>query len=186
MGPPADVHPVGIEDALLLRLPASVDPRGSLSEVFRRAWVPGAREMVQANLSVSRPGVLRGLHFHRRQADYWCFLDGPAFVGLFDLRRGSPTEGRTVQLTMDPAEGLRGLYLPPGVAHGFYALGEVRLLYLVDAYYTGEDEFGLAWDDPAVGIRWPVAQPVLSDRDRANPGLAQVLRDAPTWPALPG
>ena len=186
MGEPADVRGVGIEGALLFELPAHVDPRGSLSEVFRRAWVPAAREMVQANLSVSRPGVLRGLHFHRRQADYWCFLDGPAFVGLFDLRRGSPTEGRKAELTLDPAEGLRALYLPPGVAHGFYALGEVRLLYLVDAYYTGEDELGLAWDDPAVGISWPAAAPVLSDRDRANPRLAETLRDAPAWSRPPG
>jgi dTDP-4-dehydrorhamnose 3,5-epimerase len=186
MGEPAEVRPVGIEGALLVELTTNVDPRGSLAEVFRRSWLPGAGEMVQANLSVSRPGVLRGLHFHRRQADYWCFLDGPAFVGLFDLRRGSPTEGRREALTLDPAEGLRGLYLPPGVAHGFYALGEVRLLYLVDAYYTGQDEFGLAWDDPAVGIPWPSAEPVLSLRDRANPGLAEVLRDPPAWPGPPG
>ena len=72
------------------------------------------------------------------------------------------------------------------MAHGFYALGEVRLLYLVDAYYTGEDELGLAWVDPAVGISWPAAAPVLSDRDRANPRLAETLRDAPAWSRPPG
>ncbi|HWO70643.1 MAG TPA: dTDP-4-dehydrorhamnose 3,5-epimerase family protein [Actinomycetota bacterium] len=186
MGGPADVRGVGIEGALLLGLPTHTDGRGSLSEVFRRAWVPGAREVVQANLSVSRPGVLRGLHFHRRQADYWCFLAGPAFVGLYDLRRGSPTEGRKAELLLDPAEGLRALYLPPGVAHGFYAVGEVRLLYLVDAYFTGEDEHGLAWDDPAVGISWPSREPVLSDRDREGPPLAEARAAAPSWRGSPG
>lgn len=181
MGEPAEVRGVGIEGVLLIRLGAHADRRGSLSEIFRRTWIPGSREMVQANLSVSRPGVLRGLHFHRRQADYWCFLDGSAFVGLYDLRAGSPTAGRKAELTLDAAEGLGALYLPPGVAHGFYALDEVRLLYLVDAYYTGEDEFGLAWDDPGVGISWPAAEPVLSERDRANPPLADALADAPVW-----
>lgn len=71
--------------------------------------------------------------------------------------------------------------MPPGVAHGFFAETETWLLYLVDAYFTGEDEFGLAWDDPKVGIAWPMADPILSERDRSNPPLAQVLEQPPRY-----
>lgn len=164
---------------MLVALTTHADARGSLTETYRREWLPGAPPMVQANLSVSRAGVLRGLHWHRRQADYWCLLEGRALVGLYDLREGSPTRGRKAELPLDASEGLGGLYIPPGVAHGFYALTGVRLQYLVDAPYTGADEHGLAWDDPGVGIAWPDRHPLLSDRDRSNPTLAEVLRDPP-------
>ena len=126
--------------------------------------------MVQANLSISRPGVLRGLHFHREQSDYWCPIAGTGFVGLFDLRQGSPTEGAKAELQIGD-DARRALLIPPGVAHGFYAESDLRLLYFVDEYYTGEDEFGLAWDDPDVGIEWPTRGPLLSQRDRSNPTL---------------
>ncbi len=168
-----EVSASGIAGVHLVVLDVHEDPRGSLSEVFRREWLPDAREMVQANLSRSAPNVLRGLHFHRRQADYWFFVSGTAFVGLFDLREGSPTRGRKSEIRIDADRDRIGLYIPPGVAHGFCALSEVRLLYLVDAPYTGQDEHGLAWNDPEVGIDWPVADPILSGRDRANPPLAQ-------------
>jgi dTDP-4-dehydrorhamnose 3,5-epimerase len=145
-----------------------------VSEIFRREWVAGAFEMVQANLSISRAGVLRGLHFHRRQADYWCVLTGTAFVGLFDLRKGSPTSGAKAELTLSADLGRSALYIPPGVAHGFYAETDLMLAYLVDRTYDGTDEFGVAWDDPDVGIAWPNRDPILSERDRANPPLSAV------------
>jgi dTDP-4-dehydrorhamnose 3,5-epimerase len=170
-----------IEGVALLHLSSHADARGSLTETFRREWIPSARDMVQANLSISRPRVLRGLHFHRRQADYWCVLSGSAFVGLLDLRTGSPTQGQKADLRLAAEEERFGLYLPPGVAHGFYAESELVLQYLVDAPFTGEDEFGLAWDDPEVGIAWPVSDPLVSERDRSNPSLAQVLADAPRF-----
>ena len=171
--------PLGIEGVRLIELVAHADGRGSLTETLRRAWIADAPEMVQANLSVSRAGVLRGLHFHRHQADYWCVLSGTAFVGLFDLRAGSPTSGRKAEIRMVAEEHRSGLYIPPGVAHGFYAETELWLQYLVDAEFTGEDEFGLAWDDPDVAIEWPARDPSLSDRDRTNPRLAEILRDPP-------
>jgi dTDP-4-dehydrorhamnose 3,5-epimerase len=134
--------------------------------------------MLQANVSRSKAGVLRGPHFHRRQADYWVVIEGRAFVGLIDLRAGSPTESERQQLTLDGDEPA-GLYIPPGVAHGFYAQTDLILHYLVDTYHDGSDEFGVAWDDPDLGIAWPTTQPLLSDRDRTNPSLAEVLRDPP-------
>ena len=162
---------------VVVDLSSHADERGSVAEVYRLSWLDAAEPMLQANLSISRPGVLRGLHFHREQSDYWCPVAGRAFVGLFDLRQGSPTEGAKVELRIGD-DAPRALLIPPGVAHGFYAETELRLLYFVDAYYTGRDEFGLAWDDPDVGITWPTRRPLLSQRDRTNP----TLQDLPFTP----
>ncbi len=141
--------------------------------------------MVQANLSVSHAGVLRGIHFHRSQADYWVFLEGRAFIALLDLRSGSPTERIMLTLTIDAGEGRRGIYIPPGVAHGFLAITDTWLQYMVDAYYTGDDEHGFVWDDPEAGVPWPIDRPVLSERDAAAIPLADVLGQAPTYDAQP-
>jgi dTDP-4-dehydrorhamnose 3,5-epimerase len=140
--------------------------------------------MVQSNLSRSRAGVLRGLHFHRRQADYWCFIEGRAFVALVDVRTGSPTEGRAWWQGFDASGGLRGVYVPPGVAHGFRALTDVALQYVVDEPFTGGDEFGVAYDDPGLAIPWPGEAPIVSERDRSNPSLAEVMAADP--PAFGG
>lgn len=177
---------VGIEGVRLLELTRFPDARGWFAEDYRRAWLPDAREMVQGNVSSSRAGVLRGLHFHREQADWWTFLTGAAFVGLFDVRAGSPTHGVGVGLRIDADDGLKGLYIPAGVAHGFYAERDLLLHYLVDAYHTGADEFGVAWDDPGLGIAWPNTEPIVSERDRSNPRLAEVASDAPAFDAGSG
>jgi len=107
---------------------------------------------------------------------------GTILVGLYDLRAGSPTAGvgTEVRLSSDDDE-LRGVYIPRGVAHGFLAETDVLMHYLVDAYHTGEDEFGVAWNDPDAGIRWGTLEPILSDRDRSNPPLADVLRSPPAF-----
>ena len=173
----SDPSIAGVEVRELRRL---ADERGSLVETYRREWLPpGAREMVQSNLSRSKAGVLRGMHYHRGQADYWVVIEGRAFVALLDLRRGSPTEGERQEFEMD-GDDPSGLTIPPGVAHGFYARTDLTLQYLVDAYYgADEDEHGLAWDDPGLGISWPASDPILSERDRTNPSLADVLADPP-------
>jgi dTDP-4-dehydrorhamnose 3,5-epimerase len=167
-------EPAGLEGVLLVPLETHEDDRGSFVELFRESWIEGVPPMVQANLSRSRAGVLRGLHFHREQADFWVLLSGTQFVGLYDLRSGSPTAGRKLELRMVQGDGANGLYVPPGVAHGFYAESDVELLYLVDRFFTGEDEHGIAWDDPDVGISWPSSDPILSDREppaRRDPAL---------------
>ena len=171
---------IAIEGIHLVDLSSHSDDRGSFTELYRRDWIPGSREMVQGNLSQSRTGVLRGLHFHRRQADYWVVLNGDAIVGLFDLRAGSPTEGEPATLRLRGADP-RGLYIPAGVAHGFAAESDVRLLYLVDEPFDGSDEAGIAWNDAGLGISWPRANPILSGRDRANPSLAAALADPPRY-----
>ncbi len=174
---------VDIEGVMLFALTSHPDDRGSFTEDYRREWIPGGREMVQGNISFSKQNVLRGLHFHRAQADWWTFYKGSAVVGLKDLRVGSPTQDKGLALRIDTAEGFKGLYIPRGVAHGFYAEQDVILHYMVDNYHTGADEFGVSWADPGLGIDWPGSDPILSERDRSNPALEEVLRDAPAYEA---
>ena len=114
-----------------------------------------------------------GLHYHLHQADYWYFTKGQARVVLHDLREGSPTDGATLQLDIGDDDG-RGVFIPPGVAHGFAALTDLTITYLVDQYYNPDDELGVAWDDPEIGADWGVTDPMLSDRDRNNPRRADI------------
>jgi dTDP-4-dehydrorhamnose 3,5-epimerase len=157
-----------IDDVVLVRPDVHGDQRGRFVETYRRNWFPKGREMVQGNRSEKQAGALVGLHYHRYQSDYWYLLRGRARVVLHDLRVGSKTEGATEVIELRE-ELDQGVYIPPGVAHGFAALTDILLTYLVDNYYNPEDELGLAWDDPAVGADWGVSDPVLSARDQANP-----------------
>jgi dTDP-4-dehydrorhamnose 3,5-epimerase len=129
--------------------------------------------MVQGSCSDKRAGALVGLHYHLHQADYWYVVRGLARVVLHDLRQGSPTDGATMLLDLGERSSL-GVFIPPGVAHGFVALADMTLTYLVDGYYNPADELGVAWDDPEIGADWGVSDPVVSDRDRANPRRAEI------------
>jgi dTDP-4-dehydrorhamnose 3,5-epimerase len=111
------------------------DPRGIFVETYRREWVPGAREMIQANRADRSAGTLVGLHYHLHQADYWYLPVGTARVVLHDLRVGSPTDGATLMVDIS-GEDHCGVYIPPGVAHGFAALTDMTITYLVDGYYN--------------------------------------------------
>lgn len=170
----------GIDGVRLIDLQIRGDLRGSFLELYRQSWIEPRRGAVQANLSRSMPGVLRGMHFHREQWDYWCPVAGEAFVSLADLREGSPTQGEVVTLGLRGDEP-SGLFIPPGVAHGFYAASDYMFVYLVDAYYDPTDELAVAWDDPALGIAWPAKDPILSERDRQNPSLEDIRRDPPLF-----
>lgn len=144
------------------------DARGMFVETFRQEWLPaGAPTMVQANRADREAGSLVGLHYHRFQADFWNVQFGRALVALHDLRASSPTDAKSMTLEIGPDH--RGIYIPPGVAHGFYALTDMTITYLVDQYYNPEDELGVAWNDPELGIEWPNLEPVLSKRDHENP-----------------
>ncbi len=147
----------------------NADRRGFFTEVFREGDL-GMR-FVQANHSHSEAGVLRGLHYHRRQADAWYMVSGTAQVALADLRDpGSPPVVATLELTGgQPAT----LLIPPGVAHGFLALTDIDLIYWVTHPYDASDEFGVAWDDPALRVPWARSDPILSDRDASAPRLPQ-------------
>jgi len=149
------------------------DERGRFVESYRRSWFPAGREMVQANRSDKTANTVVGLHYHLHQADYWYFTRGQAVVVLHDLREGSPTDGATLMLEMGEADG-RGVFIPPGVAHGFAARTDLTITYLVDQYYNPADELGVAWDDPALKADWGLAEPILSERDRQNSVRADI------------
>ena len=149
------------------------DERGVFIETYRREWFPQGREMIQGNRADRTAGCIVGLHFHLHQADYWYVPRGRARVVLHDLREGSPTDGAT--LTLDIGEhDHRGVFIPPGLGHGFAALTDMTLTYLVDGYYNPADELGIAWDDPAVDADWGITDPILSKRDQTNPRRAEV------------
>ena len=153
-----------IPGVVLARPARHDDDRGWFMEIIREEAF--GTSFVQSNHSHSREHVLRGLHYHRRQADAWYVLSGEARVGLADLRRRSDRPAvTTVELSGDdPAV----LYLPPGIAHGFYAVTELDLIYWVTHYFDNSDEFGVAWDDPALAVPWKVSDPILSERDRST------------------
>jgi dTDP-4-dehydrorhamnose 3,5-epimerase len=168
------------------------DERGSFRELWRTdafgpidpilAGSPTGAEprFVQANLSTSSTGVLRGLHLHRRQLDHWVVASGRAFVALVDVRLmlsgGSHPTVETRELATDA-----WVDIPSGVAHGFLALEPLELVYLVTNLYDGSDELGFAWDDPLAAVPWPTipstpdGRPILSGRDRSNPSLDDLV-----------
>lgn len=162
------------------------DQRGMFIETYRREWFPHGREMIQGNRANRQQGALVGLHYHLHQADYWYVPFGRCRVVLHDLREGSPTDGATQVIDLgardDGTHDHRGVYIPPGVAHGFAALTAMTITYLVDSYYNPADELGVAWNDPAIGADWGVATPVLSARDQANPLRADI--PAPVRPHI--
>jgi dTDP-4-dehydrorhamnose 3,5-epimerase len=165
-----------IDDVMIVVPDVHGDGRGRFIETYRRSWFPLGREMVQASRSDKSAGSLVGLHYHLHQADYWYVTRGRARVVLHDLRVDSPTEGATEVLEIGEHDD-RGVFIPPGVAHGFSALSDMTLTYLVDGYYNPADELGVAWDDPDIGADWGVADPVLSDRDRSNPRRVAIEPD---------
>jgi dTDP-4-dehydrorhamnose 3,5-epimerase len=158
------------------------DERGFFVETYRREWFPQGREMIQGNRGDRQAGAIVGLHYHLHQADYWYVPYGTARVVLHDLRQGSPTDGATLTLDLgrqaDGTHSHRGVFIPPGVAHGFAALTDMTITYLVDGYYNPADELGVAWDDPAVGADWGITDPILSARDLKNPRRADI---EPMW-----
>lgn len=158
----------------LVKFRVFADSRGQFMETFRKEWFPERTwQIIQSNRSESAAGVLRGLHYHHHQVDYWQLLAGRIRVGLADLRPWSPTY-RAIEVIDLDATSPMGLYIPVGVAHGFYAQSAATLLYLVDNYYNGSDELGVAWNDPDLAVPWGIAQPVLSERDAKNPRLADI------------
>jgi dTDP-4-dehydrorhamnose 3,5-epimerase len=168
------------------------DSRGSFTELWRAsafgeidpadAGAPAGSQptFLQANRSRSAAGVLRGLHYHRRQLDYWVVSAGRGFVALVDVRPVVAGSGPAIVETRELAAD-DWVIIPTGVAHGFLALEPLELLYLVTGEYDGSDELGFAWDDPAVGVPWPLigetpdGRPILSDRDLTNPSLAELV-----------
>jgi dTDP-4-dehydrorhamnose 3,5-epimerase len=168
--------PLALPDVILVEPDVHRDARGFFLETYhldkyRAGGVPGP--FVQDNHSRSVRGTLRGLHAQRRrpQGKLVRAVDGEMFDVAVDIRRGSPTFGRWVGVRLS-GENFQQLYVPPGFAHGFCVLSEVvNVEYKCTDVYDAADEIGLAWNDPDVGIEWPVREPIISDKDRRLPRL---------------
>jgi dTDP-4-dehydrorhamnose 3,5-epimerase len=177
-----------------MRGPVALDPkvfpdeRGFFAETYRREWhaqagIPEGEEFIQDNHSRSTRGVVRGMHFHigAGVAKLVRCARGRIVDVIVDLRRGSPTYGEWEAWELDE-ESMRVLYVPIGFAHGFCVLSDVAdVLYKQTAYYSPEVERGIAWDDPDVGIQWPLPREQLrvSERDSSAPRLAEVAGELP-------
>jgi dTDP-4-dehydrorhamnose 3,5-epimerase len=175
---PFTFTPLAIPDVTLVEARAFGDDRGFFLESFKRSdfaarGLPEA--FVQANHSRSTRGVLRGLHYQLQpmaQGKLVCAVRGAVFDVAVDIRRGSPTYGRWVGALLSD-ENHRLLYVPPGFAHGFCVLSdEADVLYQVTAEYSPEHDRGILWNDPAIGVEWPLAEPRLSPKDARQPLLA--------------
>ena len=148
------------------RLDRQIDARGHFVELMRVREVGAA--FAQSNHSRSRQGVLRGLHYHRRQDDLWYFVSGEAQVVLVDLRH--PRQPLIEDFMVGQEEPVT-FYIPRGVAHGFLALTNVDLVYWVTEEFDSTDEFGIAWNDPRLAVPWMNENPLLSPRDMENKEL---------------
>lgn len=164
------------------------DERGFFSETYRERWapqlgVPDGQRFVQDNHSRSRRGVLRGMHFHVGEgaAKLVRCARGAIVDVAVDLRRGSPTFGRWEAVRLDE-QSMRELYLPVGFAHGFCVVSELAdVIYKQSAYYDAQLERAIAYDDPDVGIEWPLPaqELIVSERDAQAPRLAELEGELP-------
>ena len=178
-----NVEPTSIPDVTIVTPQRFGDDRGFFSDVYNRRRFEEAGlavDFVQDNHSWSaKPGTIRGLHFQSRpfaQDKLVRVVRGRVLDVAVDIRRSSPTFGRHVAVELS-AENWRQLFVPIGFAHGFCTLEpDTEVLYKVSGYYAPEHDHGLAWDDPDLGIAWPVApgQAILSDKDRRHPTLASL------------
>jgi dTDP-4-dehydrorhamnose 3,5-epimerase len=173
-----------LPEVLLLEPRVLRDARGSFQELYhadRYAGLGLRTPFVQDNVSRSARGVLRGLHLQHPhgQGKLVTVLEGAVFDVAVDVRRGSPTFGRWTGYTLT-ADGAHQLWIPPGFAHGFLVLEERSLVwYKCTAVYSAADELTVRWDDADVGVRWPDAAPILSAKDAAAPGLAELADRLP-------
>jgi dTDP-4-dehydrorhamnose 3,5-epimerase len=164
-----------LEGMLLLSRAGHADGRGTYEVVWNRDEMSASgvtADFVQDNLIKTRRGTLRGMHFQSRQPQgkLLTVIDGEVYEAAVDLRPESPTFGRWQGFVLKSEEN-RSLWLPPGFAHGFLALSErVIYLYKVTAPWDPEAAHALAWNDPDIGITWPLGAgevPVLSEKDRS-------------------
>jgi dTDP-4-dehydrorhamnose 3,5-epimerase len=184
------VTPTEIPDVLLIEPRVHRDGRGFFLETYheqryREHGIPGP--FVQDNHSRSIARTLRGLHLQLRrpQAKLIRVTEGEVFDVAVDVRRGSPTFGRWVGFMLTAAS-FRQLYIPPGFAHGFCVLTDyAQFEYKCTALYDPDSEIGVAWNDPALAVAWPITDPILSPRDSRNPTLAEFGDRLPVWTRQP-
>ena len=168
---------LAIPEVILIEPRVLSDSRGFFMETYKHSEFAAAgidERFVQENHSTSERGVLRGLHFQRApraQSKLVRVVSGEVFDVAVDLRPDSPTSGRWIGVRLSSADR-KLLYIPEWCAHGFCVLSDrAEVVYLTSTEYSPEHESGVMWDDSAVGINWPVRNPLVSDRDRTWPPL---------------
>jgi dTDP-4-dehydrorhamnose 3,5-epimerase len=164
----------GIEGVVLRPRVMHLDHRGAVSELFR-ADEDDPFEPVQWHVLVGRAGTLRGMHLHLRHWDYKVLVAGREALVLKDLRPGSATEGRGARVELTAAE-LTTIMIPPCVAHGLYSYEDSVTLVGSSALYDPGDEFEFFWNDPDLGVSWPVHPDHLSERDQTAQPLRMLRR----------
>jgi dTDP-4-dehydrorhamnose 3,5-epimerase len=173
-------RPTELPGVILVEPDVHRDERGFFLETFHAAkyaegGIPGP--FVQDNHSRSVRGTLRGLHAQRRrpQGKLVRAVDGEMFDVAVDIRPDSPAFGRWVGVRLS-GQNFHQLYIPPGFAHGFCVLSDhVHVEYKCTDFYRADDEIGIAWNDPAIGISWPLKDPIVSAKDRALPNLRDLI-----------
>ena len=166
-------------DGLLIVEPKKfADPRGVFYEVYSKSRYEqyGIPSFVQDNHSVSKNGVLRGLHYQTNpgQGKLVRVTRGEVFDVAVDIRKQSPTYGKWWGLSLSETNNLQ-LYIPIGFAHGFCVLSEsAEVLYKCSDYYSPENERGILWSDPDLAIDWPVKEPILSEKDAVYPRFKEL------------
>lgn len=179
------VTKTSLPEVLVVTPDVHADARGFFLETYhaRRYAEHGiAAVFVQDNHSRSQRATLRGLHLQlgRPQGKLIRVIDGEIFDVAVDVRLGSPTFGRWVGTVLS-ADNFLECYIPPGFAHGFAVTSDAaQVEYKCTEFYDPADELGIAWNDPALGIRWPVERPILSDRDQKNPRLSDLMSKLPS------
>lgn len=175
---PFTFTPQGIPEVQLIEARAFGDDRGFFAETYKASeflahGIPG---FVQDNLSHSQRGVLRGLHYQKdpaAQGKLVMAMRGEIFDVAVDIRRGSPTYGQWVGAVLSERNH-RLLWVPPGFAHGFCVVSEFAdVLYKVTSEYSPTHDRGIRWDDPDIGVQWPLSEPLLSPKDAEAGPLAQ-------------
>lgn len=173
---------LALPEVLLIEPAIFADARGWFLEIFQAERYAGqglTAAFVQDNLSFSRQGVVRGLHYQlkRPQGKLVMAVSGEVYDVVVDIRRGSPSFGSWVSTTLTGESG-RQVYIPPGFAHGFCVVSDTAaFLYKVTDYYAPGDEYGIRWDDPDLGIPWPATTPLVSAKDQSYPGLKEAPRE---------
>ena len=177
-----NVIPCSIPGLLLLEPKVFGDARGYFMELWSERCFAEAgieAQFVQDNVSFSRRGILRGMHFQnpRAQAKLVTVLQGEVFDVAVDLRRGSPAFGQWHGVSLSN-ENKRLFFVPAGFAHGFAVVSETVLFhYKCTEFYSPKDEGCFRWDDPEIGIQWPIDEPLLSEKDARAPRFREVPRE---------
>ena len=180
------VTPIDIHGVLLLEPSVSSDHRGCFLETYHEQRYRDAgitEQFVQDNCSRSVRNTLRGLHFQEPhgQGKLVMALEGTVYDVIVDIRTGSPTFGKWYGVELS-GKNLHQLYIPPGCAHGFCVTSETAtFLYKCTAYYSPRDERGILWNDPALGIRWPISKPLLSPKDQAYRTIKEMDPELPVY-----